>query len=84
MSYEKVERAKEVIVGVKQTLRAIEKNEAKEVVLAYDADRRLTQRVLLLCKEKGVPVTYVDSMERLGKVAGIQVGAAAVTVKKSG
>jgi len=84
MSYEKVERAKELTIGVKQTLKAVENLLVDTVFVAEDADKRLTQKVVLLCKEKGVPVIYVDSMRRLGKACGIEVGAATAAIKKSG
>jgi large subunit ribosomal protein L7A len=84
MSYEKVERAKELTIGVKQTMKAVENGQVETVYIADDADPRLTQKVELLCKEKGVPVVHVDSMRRLGKACGIEVGAAAAAIKKSG
>lgn len=84
MSYEKVERAKELTIGINQTIKAIEQGQVEEVYIAQDADKRLTQKIALLCKEKGVPVIYVDSMRRLGKACGIDVGAATAAIKKSG
>ncbi len=84
MSYEKVERAKELTIGIKQTLKAVENQQVDTVFIAQDADKRMTQKVALLCKEKGVPVIYVDSMRRLGKACGIEVGAATAAIKKSG
>ncbi|WP_019123546.1 50S ribosomal protein L7ae-like protein [Brevibacillus massiliensis] len=84
MSYEKVERAKELMIGVNQTLKAVESGQAEEVYIAQDADKRLTQKVATLCKEKGVPVVYVDSMRRLGRACRIEVGAAAAAIKKGG
>ncbi|MBO8165261.1 MAG: 50S ribosomal protein L7ae-like protein [Brevibacillus sp.] len=83
MSYEKVERAKELTIGIKQTMKAIANDQVEEVYISRDADQRLTQKVQLLCKEKGVPVIYVDSMNRLGKACGIEVGAAAAAIKKT-
>lgn len=83
MSYEKVERAKELSIGVKQTIKAVENLQAESVFIAEDADKRLTQKIVLLCKEKGVPVIYVDSMRRLGKACRIEVGAATAAIKKS-
>jgi len=84
MSYEKVERAKELTIGINQTTKALENDLLEEVYIALDAEKRLTQKVALLCKEKGVPVIYVDSMRRLGKACGIQVGAALAAIKKRG
>ncbi|MGY4691827.1 50S ribosomal protein L7ae-like protein [Salibacterium sp. K-3] len=82
MSYEKVSQADEVLIGTKQTLKALEANFVKEVIVAGDAENRVISKVLLTAESKGVPVHTVDSMRRLGKVCGIDVGAAAVALKK--
>lgn len=81
MSYEKVSLAKSVVIGSKQTLKAIKENEVSEVIIADDADRRVTNKVLLAAKENGIPVVKVDSMKKLGKACGIEVGAATVAIK---
>jgi large subunit ribosomal protein L7A len=81
MSYEKVEQAKATVIGAKQTSRAIELGQISEVIVAKDADARLTGKVISLCQDKGLPVHYVDSMRRLGKACGIDVGAAVVGLK---
>jgi large subunit ribosomal protein L7A len=81
MSYEKVEQAASIIIGTKQTARAIEINSVSEVIVARDADARVVGKIVSLCKDKGLPVHYVDSMRRLGKACGIDVGAAVVAVK---
>ncbi|AMA74457.1 MULTISPECIES: 50S ribosomal protein L7ae-like protein [Aneurinibacillus] len=81
MSYEKVEQAKSLVIGTKQTTRAIEAGTVAEVIVARDADTRLTGKVISLCQDKGLPVHYVDSMRRLGKACGIDVGAAVVGLK---
>ncbi|MBN6187458.1 50S ribosomal protein L7ae-like protein [Aneurinibacillus sp. BA2021] len=81
MSYEKVEKARATVIGAKQTMRAIESGLLAEVIIAKDADNRLTGKVISLCQDKGLPVHYVDSMRRLGKACGIDVGAAVVGLK---
>jgi large subunit ribosomal protein L7A len=35
---------------------------------------------VLLANETNIPVTYVDSMKKLGKACGIKVGAAVVAI----
>lgn len=81
MSYEKVAQAQEIIVGTKQTLKALQDGIAREVVLASDADDRIKTNVLTAAQENSVPVHTVDSMKKLGKACGIEVGAAAVAIK---
>ena len=82
MSYEKVIQAKSVIIGTKQTIRAMKKDIVQEVMIALDADPYLTARIVEVANELAVPITYVDSMKMLGKACGIDVGAAAVAIKK--
>ncbi|RBW67749.1 50S ribosomal protein L7ae-like protein [Bacillus taeanensis] len=81
MSYEKVTQAKDFIVGTKQTLKALQNNEVAEIVIASDADQRITNKVITLAKEQQIPISIVDSMKKLGKACGIEVGAAAVAIK---
>jgi large subunit ribosomal protein L7A len=80
MSYEKVSQAYNVIVGTKQTIKALKNGEVKEIVVADDADQRVTFKLVQVAKELQVPVTRVDSMKKLGKACGIEVGAAAVAI----
>lgn len=76
MSYEKAIKAGKVKIGTKQTIKMVELGQAAEVLIAKDADSKLTTKVVQLCRKSGVPVTYVDSMKQLGKSCGIEVGAA--------
>ncbi|RAK16736.1 large subunit ribosomal protein L7A [Anoxybacillus vitaminiphilus] len=80
MSYEKVLQAKQIIVGTKQTVRALKEGKVQEVVIAEDADSFIIDKVLEAAKEANVPVAKVDSMKKLGKACKIQVGAAAVAI----
>lgn len=80
MSYEKVLQAKGIVIGTKQTVKALKQGTIKEVVVAEDADRRLILKVAIAATEVNVPILYVDSMKKLGKACGIEVGAAAVAI----
>lgn len=83
MSYEKVTQAENgIIIGTKQSLKALKENLVKEVVIAQDADVRVTNKVLTLAEEMHVPVYSVDSMKKLGQACGIEVGASAVAIKR--
>ncbi|WP_409290976.1 50S ribosomal protein L7ae-like protein [Peribacillus sp. SCS-37] len=82
MSYEKVQNANSVIVGTKQTVKAVKNGLVSEVVLAADADPKVKAKVLEAIKEHNVPVHHVDSMQKLGKACGIEVGAVTVAIKK--
>ncbi|KSU78430.1 50S ribosomal protein L7ae-like protein [Fictibacillus enclensis] len=81
MSYEKVTQASDFIVGTKQTIKALQNGEVRELVVADDADPRVTGKVLQIAQERLVPITRVDSMKKLGKACGIDVGAATVAIK---
>jgi large subunit ribosomal protein L7A len=80
MSYEKVSQAHKIIVGTKQSVKALVNNEVKEIVIAEDADFRITQKVIQSAEQFHIPLTKVSSMKKLGKACGIEVGAAAVAI----
>lgn len=80
LSYEKVLQASNLIVGTKQTVRALKSGHVQEVFVALDADPRITESVFLTAEEAGVPITKVDSMKKLGKACGIDVGATTVAI----
>ncbi|RIW29995.1 50S ribosomal protein L7ae-like protein [Bacillus salacetis] len=82
MSYEKVSQASEIIVGTKQTVKALKNGLVSLLVVAGDADHKVTSKVIQTAEEMNVPVTRVDSMRKLGKSCGIDVGAAAVAIIK--
>ena len=49
MSYEKVLQAKSIVIGTKQTVRAIKTGNVNEVIIAIDADPRLTSIIVRTC-----------------------------------
>ena len=70
------------IVGVKQTIKAVEKGSAKMVFVAKDADERVVGKIVELCKKDNIQITYVESMKQLGKACNIDVGAAVACTLK--
>ncbi|MDR6226968.1 50S ribosomal protein L7ae-like protein [Desmospora profundinema] len=80
MSYDKVKTASSLLIGAKQTKKAIEQGKAQQVLVAQDADEHVTRSLIQLCRQHGVPVVYVDSMRELGEACGIEVGAATATI----
>lgn len=78
---DKLEQNK-VVIGKKQTLRALLKNEAEKVYISKDADFHVTEPIVDVCKEYGVEIIYFDNMRELGTVCGIDVNAAAAAVLK--
>ena len=73
---------KKIVIGKKQTLRALSRDEAKLVYLSKDADLHVTKPIADVCKEKNIEVIYYDSMKELGASVGISVNAAAAAVLK--
>ncbi|MFD1021198.1 50S ribosomal protein L7ae-like protein [Thalassobacillus hwangdonensis] len=83
MSYEKVAQANSnIVIGTKQTLKAMKNGEVEEVFVAGDADQHITEKVMRMAEELKVPCHRVDSMKKLGKACGIDVGAATVAIKQ--
>ncbi|MFF2450219.1 50S ribosomal protein L7ae-like protein [Neobacillus sp. NPDC058068] len=80
MSYEKVLQAQRIVIGTKQTVKALKEGLVKEMVVANDADNSLTAKIISEALGSDVPVLYVDSKKKLGKACGIEVGAAAVAI----
>ena len=80
MSYEKVSQAKKIIIGTKQAVKAIQTDKVTEIVVAEDADRRVINKVLQLAEAQHIPISKVDSMKKLGKACGIEVGASTVAI----
>lgn len=74
-----------VRIGVNETTKAIEREQAKLVIIAKDVSPpELTMHLPLLCKEKRIPYTYTDTKKELGEKVGINVGTAAVAIVEGG
>ena len=80
MSYEKVSQAHKIIVGTKQTVKALLNNQVKEIVIAEDAEPGIINKVIQTAEQMQVPLTKVSSMKKLGKACDIEVGASAVAI----
>lgn len=71
-----------ILVGVKQTKKALKENQAQKIVVASDVQSHVISPILELCSHDNVLVEYAESMEKLGKAVKIDVGAAVVTILK--
>ena len=80
MNLDTLLQAEKRAVGVKQTEKAVTKNNAAVV---YVAAERITERLLELCRANDIKVVEVASMNDLGKACGIHVKAAAAAVLKA-
>lgn len=63
------------IVGKKQVIRALARNEAAEVFLAKDGDPFIQREIREAAAKAGTPVTDIESMAQLGRACGIEVKA---------
>jgi len=70
------------VVGVKQTVKAINNSQGKTVYIAKDADNKLIETVEQLAKQNSLEIVYVNTMKELGKLCGIDVGAATALILK--
>lgn len=70
------------VVGVKQSKKAIREGHARAVILAKDAEARVTRPIRTLCEELSVPVEEVETMAELGRAAQIDIGAAVAVLLK--
>lgn len=70
------------VVGAKQVKRSLSTDNVKLVYVAKDAEKKVTQDIIDLCKEKDVEIMYVDSMKRLGEACKIDINAATAALLK--
>ncbi|MFJ5763265.1 50S ribosomal protein L7ae-like protein [Neobacillus sp. NPDC093182] len=80
MSYEKVLQATKIVIGTKQTVKVLKDGHSCELIIASDAETNVTASVVKLAQEMNIPIIYVDSMKKLGKACGIEVGASTVVI----
>lgn len=67
--------------GVNEVIKAIERGQARFVVVAEDVDPpEIVAFLPSLCEEKKIPYTYVPKKEELGQAAGLSVPASSVAV----
>ena len=86
--YEAIEVAKatgKIRKGTNESIKVIEKGQAKLVVIAKDVNPpEITMHIPLLAEEKNVPCVQVPSKEELGAAAGIDVPTGSVTIVQEG
>ena len=71
--------------GVNEVTKAVDRGEAKLVVIAEDVDPpEIVAHLPLLCEERKVPYLYVPSKRQLGLVGGIEVAASSIAVVDPG
>lgn len=78
-----IKEAPQKIVGLKQTLRAIQQDQIREVYLANDIEDHIVRKITDSCREKGVSLIPAGvNQKELGRLCKIEVGAAMVGIVK--
>jgi large subunit ribosomal protein L7A len=80
---QQIKDVKEKIVGLKQTLRAMQQGKVKLVYVADDIEEHVLRKISDACRETDVPLTRLKLCQReLGDFCQIEVGAAVVALLK--
>ncbi|MBF7017860.1 ribosomal L7Ae/L30e/S12e/Gadd45 family protein [Staphylococcus durrellii] len=84
MSNEKVARfnKQHYVIGLKQTLKALKKDQVTSLIIAQDVQVYLLTRVLSQINLQAMPITFFSSKEALGEYVGINVSATIVALLK--
>ena len=82
---EKARKTGKIDKGTNEVTKAIERGTAKFVAYAADVEpKEIVQHIPVLCKEKGVPCSEVDSKQKLGISIGLPVACSSVAVIEAG
>ena len=64
-------------VGIKQVLKAVKEETVEKVYIGENAEKHVLDELLKTCEDNNITVIKVKTMAELGKMAGIDIGAAA-------
>lgn len=82
---EKAKKTGKIEKGTNEVTKAIERGTAKFVAFASDVNpKEIVAHLSVLCKEKGIPCTEVDSKQKLGVAAGLPVATSSVAIIEAG
>ncbi len=70
------------VIGIKQSLKAVEGGIVEVAFVAADADEKVVKDFKELCVKNNIEIIYADTMKQLGKACGIDVGAAVACILK--
>jgi len=73
-------RNKKIVVGKRETERAIKKNIAKKVFLARDVDEEVQKELIGILEEREIPWEYVPLAKDLGLACGIEIEASCAAI----
>ena len=72
-----------VVIGKRQILRELKKNNVVEITIATDAETQYIAALIEVAKEHGVPYKLRSTMNEISAEYGIQVPSGAVGVLKA-
>ncbi|NHJ04034.1 MAG: 50S ribosomal protein L7ae [Candidatus Heimdallarchaeota archaeon] len=71
--------------GTNETTKAIERNQAKLVLIADDVQPpEIVAHLPLLCEEKNIPYVVCGTKKDIGKALGLEVGSSSAGITNSG
>jgi large subunit ribosomal protein L7A len=83
MTVQKLKDVKDKIVGLKQTLRAVQQGKVMMVYIANDVDESVLRQITEACEAKKVQFARVNyNQHEFGRFCQIEVGAAVVALPK--
>ncbi|MCW8966643.1 MAG: ribosomal L7Ae/L30e/S12e/Gadd45 family protein [Candidatus Pacearchaeota archaeon] len=87
-AYQIIEKAKisgKIEKGTNEVTKAIERGTAKFVAYASDVEpKEIVAHLPILCKEKGIKCSEVDSKQKLGISVGLPVSTSSVAIIEAG
>lgn len=71
------------VIGLKQTLRAIQQDKISRVFIASDIEEHITRKIKDLCEAKNIPIIALNiTQKELGRLCQIEVGASVVAIPR--
>jgi len=81
-----VEKSKKgkIKAGINEVTKAIERGNAKLVVIAEDVSpAEVVMHLPILCEEKNIPYSYIATRKDLGEKAGLRTATASIAITES-
>lgn len=72
----------EAVVGTRSLIRAMKEGTVRIAYIGNDADLFIRRKVEDACREAGIPLVEVSTMEELGRICKSPVAAAAAGLKR--
>lgn len=70
------------VIGIKQSTKSLKNGEGQILYVAQDAQNELVKPVVEIAVSLDIEVKYIKTMKELGKLCGIDVGAAVTLLLK--